>query len=369
MNMVIRQHKHAPARRTQQGLSLIELMIAMLLGLLVVGAAGGVFLSNKRVYGSSETLGRIQENQRTAFELMSRDLREAGGNPCGSASTLVYQISQTGHWNTYADGLKGYAPNEAATGTAFGSAATQRVQGTDAVDLYLANDAGIRVTLHDNPSAVLKVNSTNGLALNDVVMVCNMDYSFIFQVTGLPSGEIQHQGGGSLNCAQEFQWQAPCLSGGASGANGYCFMVSDPTDPTVNSNCSKFSTSPAEVVKITTSRWYIGNNGRGGRSLYRAILAANSATATLQLIGTEEIAEGVTGMGISYRVAGNSAYQTAAQVQAANAWKRVIAARVTMQFSGTPGALQGAYIEGTDGNALTRTVSNDVALRNREHLQ
>src|SRR5690606_16585162 len=74
------------AARRQGGATLIELMIALLLGLVVVAAASGLFLTNKRVYASTETLNRIQENGRVSFELMSRDIREAGGNPCGANS-------------------------------------------------------------------------------------------------------------------------------------------------------------------------------------------------------------------------------------------------------------------------------------------
>ncbi|WP_156968866.1 PilW family protein, partial [Arenimonas metalli] len=33
-----------------RGFSLIELMIAMIIGLLVIAAAGGIFVSNKRTY-------------------------------------------------------------------------------------------------------------------------------------------------------------------------------------------------------------------------------------------------------------------------------------------------------------------------------
>lgn len=60
----------SPRRSFQAGFSLIELMISLVLGLLVIAAAGGIFLSNKRVYGSTEAINRIQENQRAAFEML-----------------------------------------------------------------------------------------------------------------------------------------------------------------------------------------------------------------------------------------------------------------------------------------------------------
>ena len=72
-------HAFRATPRLARGLSLIELMIALLLGLLVVGGAIGIFTSNRRAYNATESLSRVQENARVAFEMMSRDVREAGG--------------------------------------------------------------------------------------------------------------------------------------------------------------------------------------------------------------------------------------------------------------------------------------------------
>src|SRR5580765_5642183 len=79
----------------QSGFTLIELMVALVLGLIVVGAAGSLFLSNNRVYGMTETVGRIQENQRPSFELMARDIRSAGGTPCGTPLNSMTSVLNT----------------------------------------------------------------------------------------------------------------------------------------------------------------------------------------------------------------------------------------------------------------------------------
>jgi len=365
--------RRAPSagRRTQAGLTLIELMVALLLGMIVVAAAGAVFLSNKRVYAASETLGRIQENERVAFELMSRDIREAGGNLCSMSAQLVSQLKSGDNawWTSYGRGLRGYTGSQTAPGTTTGSGTAQRVAGTDAVDLHLANEGDIRVVSHENPSANLQVNSVAGISAGDVLMVCNMDYAFIFEATQITSAGgvsgIQHNGGASAsigNCGNEFQHVRNCAAG-ASGSNGYCFMVADLTS--VNPNCDKFSNSPASVARVATSRWYIGNNGRGGRSLYRSRVTNTSGTETPNNVAPEEIAEGVRDMNIHYLSAGGTAYATA---DAVTDWSQVAAVRVELVFEGTAGALSGSYIQGTDGEALSRSVTNVVALRNREAL-
>lgn len=357
-----------PVRRLspQAGFTLIELMIALLLGVLVAAAAGGVFLSNKRIYAASETVNRLQETGRVTFELMSRDLREAGGNPCNTGASLVNQLvsGDNTYWTQYADGLFGYGAGDA-PGTTSGTGTAERVAGTDAIDLHIAERGDIRVVGHSTPSANVDVSSVAGIAANDVLVICNNSFAFIFQTTGINSSSLnlQHNGGGgqSLNCSQEFQHVRDC-SGGASGANGYCFQVGSGA---VNPNCSRFSNSPAYVARIQTLRWYIGNNARGGTSLYRAIVRNNSGTETPNTVIAEEIAEGVRDMDLTYLEAGEVDYGDAASVAD---WARVTAVRVELVLEGTEGALEGQLIEGTDGEVLSRTVTNVVALRNRESL-
>ncbi|MBK7044368.1 MAG: prepilin-type N-terminal cleavage/methylation domain-containing protein [Rhodanobacteraceae bacterium] len=51
---------HSVGRPSRQsGLSLIELMISIVLGLLIAGAAVSMFLSFSRTYTASESLSRI----------------------------------------------------------------------------------------------------------------------------------------------------------------------------------------------------------------------------------------------------------------------------------------------------------------------
>lgn len=355
-------------RTAQSGLSLVELMIAMLIGLLVVVAAGGVFLANKRVYASTETLNRIQEGTRAAFELMSRDIREAGGNPCSASAVVVNQLSNGSNtwWTGWMEGIHGYDGTDAmASGASgmgqFGSNAGQRVSGTDAVEVHGAFGSGIRVTGHAQPSAVLDVGSTTGLQTNDILMVCNMDYAFVFQATGLAAGnKIQHNGGSSLNCAQEFQYQSPCTGTGASGAFGYCFVPG----ATPSAQCIGYGRGPAFVAKVQTVRWFVGNNSRGGRSLYRASLANRSNGNTPDtLYEAYEVIEGVEDMQITYLETGASGYVAAGSV---TDWSQVLAVRIEMLVTGTEGALSARETQGVDGQALRRRVTHVVQLRNRE---
>ena len=62
----------------QRGLTLIELLIAMLIGTLLILGATSMFIANKRVYKEVDYQGRLAENARFAMEMMTRDLRMAG---------------------------------------------------------------------------------------------------------------------------------------------------------------------------------------------------------------------------------------------------------------------------------------------------
>lgn len=62
----------------QRGLSLIELMIAMVLGLLIVLGLSSLFLSSKRNFRQDEMIGRMQEEARFGIDNLTRDLSMAG---------------------------------------------------------------------------------------------------------------------------------------------------------------------------------------------------------------------------------------------------------------------------------------------------
>ena len=55
-----------PVRSGSAGFGLIELMVALALGLIVLGAAVTVFQSNQRSYRANEGQNRVQEGARVA---------------------------------------------------------------------------------------------------------------------------------------------------------------------------------------------------------------------------------------------------------------------------------------------------------------
>lgn len=350
MNMKHINRRHS---RLQGGFSLIELMIALIIGLLVVAAAGGLFLSNRRVYAATESVNRIQEGQRAAFEMMARDIREAGGNPCTRNVVNMLDTSRpTGaYWTRWMQGLSG----------------TEGGANPDEIVLNLANSSSVRVTNADNPSANIGISTQGGIQDNDIVMVCNPEVASIFQVTEVTSAgglSLQHNSGSGNpgNLQKPFQQDQSTFDSNPSGnAAGYCFLP-DPVNP--NSNClNRASNLPAQVVRPYAVRWFIADNARNGRSLYRQVVINSVAGAS------DEIAEGVVDMQVQYKLGPAVAMVNASGTWTDVQWRSINAVRVALTFEAQTGALSERDVQGTDNAALTRTFGDVVTLRNRVDIQ
>jgi type IV pilus assembly protein PilW len=62
----------------QRAFSLVELLVAMILGLLLIGAAASLFLSTRQLYQEQERVAVLKETLRFTTDFMTRDIRGAG---------------------------------------------------------------------------------------------------------------------------------------------------------------------------------------------------------------------------------------------------------------------------------------------------
>jgi type IV pilus assembly protein PilW len=89
---VSRVMRRRPTR--QQGLTLVELMIAMTLGLLILLAVASIYIGSRQTYRMQEENARLQETGRYALEALGRSIRQAGFwnmpiNPVATATAFV----------------------------------------------------------------------------------------------------------------------------------------------------------------------------------------------------------------------------------------------------------------------------------------
>jgi type IV pilus assembly protein PilW len=64
--------------RQQRGVTLIELLVSMMLGVFVVAGAIQIFVGSKQTYRIQEAVSQLQENGRFALDLFQQSLRMAG---------------------------------------------------------------------------------------------------------------------------------------------------------------------------------------------------------------------------------------------------------------------------------------------------
>lgn len=92
-----RLKQHAFARR-QAGLSLIELMIAIVAGLIVIGSALAFTVSTVRAYGENIRSTRLSQELRTGMNLAVRELRRAGYDSA-AVTRVMTEIEPSGFVN------------------------------------------------------------------------------------------------------------------------------------------------------------------------------------------------------------------------------------------------------------------------------
>jgi len=413
-------------RRHQAGLSLIELMIAVLLGLLVVAAGMGLLLSNRKTYGTTQGISRVQENQRLAFDMLSADIRAAGDFPCAALTRpgrLVAQVDNypadrvgnLSFWdNTMEVYRTGIHPEVDDNGNEIGIAIyTAYILRDRYVDPSESMSYRYAVISHDRPEGPIKIQNassftTSGPQLSDLV-VCNADRAVVFhasQVTG--THEIYHAAGATpwqggpndprtySNCGSAFIYdpakrtelraaldQGKCGQAVASpgGNNRYCF---GPDAKVGENGCDRVGNSQAFVVRLGRIGWTYGYSYGGNGGLSRDSMNYGFGSAG------ENVVEGVRSVEFKYRLYGESTYKTAAEIDPdfnkrvprpipANSstmrypeytynpiWGRVDSVYIKIEFEASESSGLGkGDTQGTDGNTLNRTLEGYVMIRNR----
>lgn len=84
-----------PDNEGSQGFTLIELMIAMVIGLFALGSIYGVFAAVKRTSTSNEVSARVMQSLRTSIGFMESDIRMAGLDSTGAAAAGIESATAT----------------------------------------------------------------------------------------------------------------------------------------------------------------------------------------------------------------------------------------------------------------------------------
>src|SRR5665647_3594938 len=87
----------------QVGMTLIEIMIALLIGAFLLGGMLQIFINSKQTYRMQENLSRLQENGRFALDFLAKDIRMAGYWGCLGTSTTNADIAGTNDKSNLSD--------------------------------------------------------------------------------------------------------------------------------------------------------------------------------------------------------------------------------------------------------------------------
>ncbi|MDX1519492.1 MAG: PilW family protein [Gammaproteobacteria bacterium] len=185
--MIFRQTNNI---KQQSGVSLIELLIAMVIGMLLTAGAIQLFISNKATYKIENALSRLQETGRFVVETMSKEIRMAGYNGCSSRGNITPNViandpppfsfdNQNSVLGFEATGTNAWTPTLSATMPTVSD-------GTDVITIQRADECGASVTGNFLPTnANVQVNAPNscGFQQGQVVMITDCVNADIYGIT------------------------------------------------------------------------------------------------------------------------------------------------------------------------------------------
>jgi type IV pilus assembly protein PilW len=260
-------------RGRQIGLTMIELMIAMLLGLVLMGGVVQIFVGTKQSYNLQEAQSRLQENGRLAMHFLPRDIRLADfqgcrsrqqytanviANPVVTGTPVIDPLDPTSIWNPNG-GITG--SNDVTSGTQVGG--TNVVPGTDILNLQFGGSCGGRL--------VGNMTAVNANIQIDANNTCNLQQNWPFMITDCVSADIARA---------------------SSVSNGTTIQTAaHAQNVNTSNNLSKAYQSDAEIFSMQSITYYIAQNTIGNNSLYRR----NNATTA-----NDEMVEGVEDMQVLY---------------------------------------------------------------------
>ncbi len=305
-------------RAAARGFTLVELMVAVTIGLIILVAVAQIFTSSRATYQVEEGLARVQENGRIAMEFIARDLRMAGYAGCFNVNktmdtafgyTAVTRLTTTDFGTSFATAapveplhIRGhdYAGSgnwNPALPTIFSDVAP--INDTDVLVIRRGDTQSFRL---ENPmggvATAVDIQDTGGaIKLSDVVMVTDCQGFDLFKVSAIDSSNH------SLSHAQ-------------TGGN-------------LDDNLSRPYNTEAEVMRLLTRVYYIGrrgNNANNPPALFMKELSGGAIGNALELV------DNVENMQILYGedTTGDQSADIYSAPAAITAWSRVVSVRIAL---------------------------------------
>ena len=306
--------KNMPQVSAARGFTLVELMIALLIGLIISAGVIQIFSASRTTYQLDESLARAQENGRFALEFLAQDIRHAGYAGCQrdtniklantlATSTMLgitgisgaeFTTIPTGVGDTYnliaapANTSSGWSPAlTGILGIPGGVPAVAALPGSDVLVLQrmVPNSWALASPYVTADNVYIDPAFANKIKLDDVMLVADCKNAVLFKVTAItPTGEISHASGSKNRCAR---W-----TGGL-----------DPLNPAASACAKVFDSdniaSTTAFGKLETIEFFVANDNASGENrptLFRRVVSPTGETETTPLV------EGVENFQVLYGV-------------------------------------------------------------------
>ncbi|WP_149194173.1 PilW family protein [Luteimonas suaedae] len=371
-------------------MSLLEIMIALLIGSLLILALVQVFAASRTAYQMSEGMARVQENARFAMDFLQRDIRMAGHYGCvndqshlqkeGSLEIHLGAVGDLGNPLNFGVSVVGYeAPNTGPEDT---------VQIGEGGDLPAGLPATIQALepLPGSDILVLRYLGTRGAPVTNIVDTGSEE---ILTLADGSWGALTTDG----VAEPTFFGVADCtyvdvFAGSSAGGEGVVTVNIAPTSADTTDLIGRYTPQPSGqsmLYRAESLVYYVAiSKASGNPALFRARYLGGAYEA-------EELVEGIENMQLLYgldRVADLatappsgyiSVRQTAGDISAANeavGWRRVGMVQVGLLASSPNlAAAEQAEARNVLGVDFTPPAENDrlyrasyeatIALRNR----
>ena len=374
-------------RVRNQGLTLVELLVAMSIGLLVVGVMAALYVRTAQSNRQLEALARLQENARYAFELLGYDIRMAGYTGCYVPNqTIPANFIKNGPnywWSHIARPL--FGQDETADNNANGDSNFPNVAPGAYGPNALRGDTLIvlRANTEDNLGTVGNYNlgtgtipfsdsSNTGFRKGSLLLLTDCkSQTVLFQKTGPAdplnppyTAAIEHAAGtGSStlspgNCVSHLNVSSPCTTlAGTATMNG-----------------ARLAALSAHAYYLRASPYKYPNSSQNIPALYRQSLGTSSGQVATT---AEELVSGVTDLQIQYGLrpltpSDKVEVSSYVNASAVTDWSQVQAVRVTITLESPDDSMRSESQDFKLGNGTTltdrrlrRSYTTTFGIRNR----
>jgi type IV pilus assembly protein PilW len=293
--------QHPEQRKSRQaGIGLLEVLIAIVLSLFLVGGVAQLFVGSKQSYRTTEELSRLQENARYAIYLLQRDIRMAGYSGCAPAVTSMLNPAGSNYDDTLYN-LDEPVGGWNYTGTDIGDTVDLNTLGLDpsgvAVSSWDDQDgSSLLATLQNkvlpgtDTFAVKFLNNSSNIAVKPPNKA-NAAQISTETATGIPQYSILLV---TKDCvyADLFQKRNVTNATSVSRGNG---ASTNPGPGNISGSWSTSYDADTSFLFFVSRVYFVGQGSGGEPALFVADYSLGTATVTI-----EEMVEGVENMQILF---------------------------------------------------------------------